>query len=113
MTNRRWCGPSRTIRLARSRTGQYELGSGTSPTVLGEGKYVAITDNARPMKVVVYRTDPRLDPNEERIVCEVPVFENRPGSPLELPGRITALAHRNQQLQLPLGLACRPNGGTE
>jgi len=60
--------------------GQYELGSGTSPTILGEGKYVAITDNASPMKVVVYRTDARLDPGEERIVCEVPVFENTPGA---------------------------------
>ena len=60
--------------------GQYELGSGTSPTILGEGKYVAITDNASPMKVVVFRTDAQLDPGEERIVCEVPVFENTPGA---------------------------------
>jgi hypothetical protein len=66
-----------------TKNGQYELGSGTSATVLGEGRYVAITDNASPMKVVVYRTDADLDPddpNEERIVCEVPVFENSPGA---------------------------------
>ena len=57
------------------RSGQYEFGSGTSPTILGEGKYVAITDNAEQMKVVVYRTDARpLDP-EDRVVCEMPVFD--------------------------------------
>jgi hypothetical protein len=57
------------------RSGQLELGSGTTPTILGEGKYVAITDNARRMKVVVFRTDAQLGPQEERIVCEVPVFD--------------------------------------
>jgi len=58
------------------RSGQVELGSGTTPTILGEGKYVAITDNAeQQMKVVVYRTDARLGPKEERIVCSVPVFD--------------------------------------
>jgi hypothetical protein len=57
------------------RSGQVELGSGTTPTILGEGKYVAITDNARRMKVVVFRTDAQLGPKEERIVCEVPVFD--------------------------------------
>jgi outer membrane protein assembly factor BamB len=57
------------------RSGQVERGSGTTPTVLGEGKYVAITDNAEQMKVVVYRTDARLGPKEERVVCEVPAFE--------------------------------------
>ena len=57
------------------RPGQYELGSGTTPTILGEGKYVAITDNAEQMQVVVFRTEEKLDPGEERIVCEVPVFD--------------------------------------
>ena len=59
--------------------GQYELGTGTTPTVLGEGKYVAITDNAEQMKVVVFRTDDALDPGEERIVCAEPVFEEQIG----------------------------------
>jgi len=64
--------------------GQYNAGSGTTPTILGEGKYVAITDNADPyMKVVVYRTDERLDPNEDRIVCEVPVFQYAKGGALD------------------------------
>ena len=62
------------------KNGQYELGSGTSPTILGEGKYVAITDNAEQLKVVVYRTDERLGPNEKRIVCEEPVFEKYKGA---------------------------------
>jgi hypothetical protein len=68
-----WEAPYDTIGEVRS--GQYEKGSGTTPTVLGEGKYVAITDNADQMQVVVFRTDERLDPGEDRIVCEVPVFD--------------------------------------
>jgi hypothetical protein len=71
-----WSEPYDTIDEVR--LGQYELGSGTSPTILGEGKYVAITDNAEQLQVVVFRTDEQLDPNEERIVCKVPVF-NFPG----------------------------------
>ncbi len=70
-----WRQPYDTIGVVRS--GQYELGSGTTPTILGEGKYVAITDNAEQMKVVVYRTatDEELEPDQNRIVCEVPVFD--------------------------------------
>ena len=66
-----WSVPYDTIGAVRS--GQYELGSGTSPTILGEGKYVAITDNAEQMNVVVYRTEAGLPP-EQRVVCKVPVF---------------------------------------
>jgi hypothetical protein len=61
------------------KNGQYELGTGTTPTVLGEGKYVAITDNDPQMKVVVFRTDYPLDPGEKRIVCAEPVFEDQIG----------------------------------
>ncbi len=68
-----WSEPYDTIGTIRR--GQYELGSGTSPTVLGEGKYVAVTDNAKQLQVVVFRTDERLDPNEYRIVCKVPIFQ--------------------------------------
>jgi len=57
------------------RPGQTEQGSGTTPTILGEGKYVAITDNAEQMQVVVYRTEEKLNPGEKRIVCEVKVFD--------------------------------------
>jgi hypothetical protein len=62
------------------RSGQVELGSGTTPTVLGEGKYVAITDNAEQLQIVVYRTDARLDPGEERVVCKVKLFEGYGGA---------------------------------
>jgi len=68
-----WQEPYDSIGVVRP--GQYELGSGTTPTILGEGKYVAITDNAEQLQVVVYRTDARLDPGEKRVVCEVPVFD--------------------------------------
>jgi hypothetical protein len=68
-----WQEPYDSIGVVRP--GQYELGSGTTPTILGEGKYVAITDNAPQMQVVVYRTDAKLDPGEKRVVCEVPVFD--------------------------------------
>jgi len=68
-----WSEPYATI--GEIRPGQYELGSGSSPTILGEGKYVAITDNAEQLQVVVFRTDERLGPKETRKVCEVPVFD--------------------------------------
>jgi hypothetical protein len=63
--------------------GQYNAGSGTTPTILGNGKYVAITDNAEPhMQVVVFRTDKQQDP-EKQIVCEVPVFLYAEGGALD------------------------------
>jgi hypothetical protein len=51
--------------------GQFNAGSGTTPTLM-TGGYVAITDNADPMNVVVYRRD--VAPPGSRVVCEVPVF---------------------------------------
>ena len=53
--------------------GQVDAGSGTTPAIL-RGGYVAITDNADPMDVVVYRTAVRLAPGQRRVVCRVPVF---------------------------------------
>lgn len=53
--------------------GQVDAGSGTTPTIM-PGGYVAITDNANPMDVVVYRTAARLGPSQRRTVCQVPVF---------------------------------------
>jgi hypothetical protein len=79
------------------KNGQYERGSGTSPTILGEGKYVAITDNAEPMKVVVFRTDESVDPNERK-VCELPVFENQEGGALSnslIGSRLSLIAENN------------------
>ena len=51
--------------------GQVDDGTGTTPTVM-PGGYVAITDNADPMNVVVYRIAKRA--NKKRLVCSVPVF---------------------------------------
>ncbi len=52
---------------------QVNAGSGTTPTVM-RGGYVAITDNADPMNVVVYRTRRHLRRHQDRVVCQVPVF---------------------------------------
>ena len=51
--------------------GQTQVGSGTTPTVMGPD-YVAITDNADPMNVVVYKRAAQVDGS--RLVCKVPVF---------------------------------------
>jgi hypothetical protein len=51
--------------------GQSEMGSGTTPTVMGSD-YVAITDNADPMNVVVYKRAAQVAGS--RLVCKVPVF---------------------------------------
>jgi len=78
--------------------GQYNAGSGTTPTILGEGKYVAITDNADPMQVVVYRTTEADLPPEKRVVCEVPVFENAAGGALDnslLGSRLSLIVENN------------------
>ena len=57
--------------------GQINAGSGTTPTLIGDGtntpKYVAITNNADPMGVVVYRAGDDVGKRPRR-VCTVPVF---------------------------------------
>jgi hypothetical protein len=91
-----WSAPYDTIGVTKD--GQYELGSGTSPTVLGDGQYVAITDNTIPMKVVVYRTSALLNPGEERVVCQVPVFEDQIGQALSnslIGSRLSLIASNN------------------
>jgi hypothetical protein len=64
--------------------GQINAGSGTTPTLLWPSRkrgrstapgYVAITDNADPMDVVVYRAGDRLARRQKRVVCTVPVFQ--------------------------------------
>jgi len=85
--------------------GQYNAGSGTSPTILGEGKYVAITDNAVPyMQVVVYRTEPDLPPGK-RVVCEMPVFQYAAGGALDnslLGSRLSLIVENNYGYGLDL-----------
>jgi len=56
--------------------GQVDAGSGTTPTIM-TGGHVAITDNADPMDVVVYRTAKRAS---RRVVCTVPVFGKGAGA---------------------------------
>jgi hypothetical protein len=49
--------------------GQLNQGSGTTPTLMGENnEYVAITDNADPVNILVYQRD-----NGE-LICQEPVF---------------------------------------
>jgi len=52
--------------------GQASAGSGTTPTLMGEG-LVAITDNADPMNVLVYRRGRSVA--GPRRICRQPVFE--------------------------------------
>jgi hypothetical protein len=56
----------------RKKPGQLDAGTGTTPVVLGAGRYVTINDNADPMDVMVYRTAVRA---AHRTVCRVPVFK--------------------------------------
>ena len=53
--------------------GQTERGSGTTPTLIGS-RYVAITDNARVMDVVVYRQ------RDGHVVCRQPAFAQGPSA---------------------------------
>jgi outer membrane protein assembly factor BamB len=52
--------------------GQTQAGSGTTPTVMHGGRYVAITDNADPVHVMVLQV--RRDPDGRRVVCRKPIF---------------------------------------
>ena len=51
-----------------AKPGQTEIGSGTTPTVTASSGLVAITDNADPIDVVVYRRDTGAQ------VCSAPLF---------------------------------------
>ena len=52
--------------------GQTQAGSGTTPTIMGGGRYVAITDNADPVHVMVFKRG--VNPRGRRVVCRIPVF---------------------------------------
>jgi hypothetical protein len=56
----------------RKKPGQLDAGTGTTPVLLGGGRYVSINDNADPMDVMVYRTAVHA---AHRTVCRVPVFK--------------------------------------
>jgi hypothetical protein len=59
--------------------GQFDAGSGTTPTIMGK-KYLSITDNAARMQVVVMRRAKRLRRGQRRVLCEQPVFRRRAGA---------------------------------
>ena len=67
-----WQAPYQNINTQKP--GQLSAGSGTTPTILGNGRYVAIADNAEQMHVTVFRTEPQLNPADQ-LLCEVPVFK--------------------------------------
>ena len=58
--------------IGAQKPGQSSAGSGTTPTVMGTD-YVAITDNADPMNVLVYKRAATVA--GARLVCKQPVFE--------------------------------------
>jgi hypothetical protein len=58
--------------------GQFDAGSGTTPTLMGK-QYLSIADNAARMNVVVLRRARQLKPGQRRLVCEQPVFRKGKG----------------------------------
>jgi hypothetical protein len=60
-----------------TKPGQTQAGSGTTPTLMGSA-YVAITDNADPMKILVYRRARSV--SGPRLVCAQPVFRAGAGA---------------------------------
>lgn len=63
----------------KSRLGQLSVGSGTSPTVLDGGKYVAINDSGKQMHVCVYRTATKLKKGQRRLLGAMAVFKGQAG----------------------------------
>jgi hypothetical protein len=59
--------------------GQFDAGSGTTPTLMGK-RYLSIADNADHMQVVVMRRARRLPRGQRRVVCEQPVFRRGAGA---------------------------------
>jgi hypothetical protein len=64
-----WREPYENVGFAKP--GQSEAGSGTTPTLMGK-QYVAITDNADPMNVLVFKRAQTV--SGSRLVCRQPVF---------------------------------------
>ena len=58
--------------IGQKKPGQTQFGSGVTPTMM-DGGLVAITDNADPMNIVVYKRGRSVD--GPRQVCKQPVFE--------------------------------------
>ncbi|MDX6651625.1 MAG: hypothetical protein QOJ38_406 [Solirubrobacterales bacterium] len=58
--------------IGQKKPGQTEIGSGTTPTLMGQ-RFVAITDNADPMNVMVFRRGRHVR-RGRRVLCSAPVF---------------------------------------
>jgi hypothetical protein len=87
--------------------GQTEAGSGTTPTIMGGGRYVAITDNADPVHVMVFKR--RANTPEGRVVCRAPVFrKGRSSTDQSLIGAGRALIAENNY---GYSIAATENGG--
>ena len=87
-----------------SKPGQADAGTGTTPTIM-PGGYVAITDNADPMDVVVYRRAKKLR-GRKRVVCQQPVFGEGAGATensLINMGRRSLIVENNYGYQDPFG----------
>lgn len=65
--------------IHRQKPGQFDAGSGTTPTLMGD-QYLSIADNAARMQVVVLRRAKRLKRGQPRLVCEQPVFRRGAGA---------------------------------
>jgi hypothetical protein len=87
--------------------GQTQAGSGTTPTITDGGRYVAITDNADPVHIMVFKRAAR--PRGRRVVCRVPVFhKGRSSTDQSLIGAGRALiAENNYGYSIP----ATQNGG--
>jgi hypothetical protein len=64
--------------VGRQKPGQFDAGSGTTPTLMGK-KYLSIADNAARMNVVVIRRARHLARGQHRVVCQQPVFRKGAG----------------------------------
>jgi hypothetical protein len=71
-----WRVPYKNI--GRQKPGQFDAGSGTTPTLMGK-KYLSIADNAARMNVVVMRRERHLRRGQRRVVCQQPVFRKGAG----------------------------------
>lgn len=60
--------------------GQISIGTGTTPTILGRGRYVAIVDNAAQAHINVYRTATKLKSGQSRQICQTAVFPKGQGA---------------------------------
>jgi hypothetical protein len=65
--------------IHEQKPGQFDAGSGTTPTLMGR-HYLSLADNAARMQVVVLRRDKRLKRGQRRLVCEQPVFRKGAGA---------------------------------